>query len=153
MMSKVSSNGPAFLLRIRRASSPSVVMSAYFHVLDGEHLVRIVWRDDMVHAEPVDRTTLEIGGAVRAGHAGDEAAPLGDGQVQGLMTRHRRDGAGDLLRCGGCLEHQAQLVRAYLGDGLERSHGAVLAVDAHVEHVLSGSGIAAEHVRYPRMDA
>ena len=44
----------------------------------------------------------------------------------------------DILRRRGDFEHQTQLVRADFLDRLERPHGAVLAVDANVEHVLVG---------------
>ena len=56
--------------------------------------------------------------------------------MQRLVPHHAGDRVGDLLRRCGDLEHETQLVRTDFLDRLERSHGAVLAVDADVQQVV-----------------
>src|SRR3546814_599049 len=113
MMSKVSSNGPAFLLRMRLARSASLstlgtLLSADVDELDREHLERIGRLHDVVEVEAEDLAALGIGGAVGAGDTGDQAAPLRDRQVERLMAHDRRDGGGEILRRRGHLERSEE---------------------------------------------
>src|SRR5689334_23400726 len=111
MTSNVSSKGPAFLLRMRRARSASVVMRLYVQFFESfafdtvpsraEHFVRIVGLDDVIDVETVHRAAIEMSGVVRTRERSDEAAPLGNRQMERLMPNDPRDGACDLLSgCG-----------------------------------------------------
>src|SRR5262245_61703067 len=126
MISKVSSNGPAVLLRIRLANSPSVAMSGpYINNVDREHLIGIVRFAHVVDAEAIDRAAFEISRAVDAGDARDQPAPFRDRKMQRLMPGHRDDGGGDLLCRRRDLEHEAELVAGQVPDRFERPHRAV----------------------------
>src|SRR5678816_1978700 len=60
MMSNVSSNGPAFLLRIRRASSASMVM-----------IISLMWRRRRRHIKEIIMTMLaELARLIRSKNAG-----------------------------------------------------------------------------------
>src|SRR3546814_18521722 len=97
MMSKVSSNGPAFLLRMRLARSASLstlgtLLSADVDELDREHLERIGRLHDVVEVEAEDLAALGLGGAVGAGDTGAQAAQLRDRKVELPMAPERRGG-------------------------------------------------------------
>src|SRR5215216_1012805 len=91
MKSKVSTNGPAFLLRMSWARSFSFVTPAPLPVrsdslqVNWEHLVRVGRLNHVVQVEAVNRAALDVGRRVRQRQCGDQALPLRNRLVQRHM--------------------------------------------------------------------
>src|SRR5258707_1124297 len=93
MMSNVSENGPAFLLRMRLVSSASimaVLRSADVDKLGAEHVSVAIGQRNMVHVEPIDWPTVDVGGIVQTGKAGDRALPFRDRCVEERLAADLR---------------------------------------------------------------
>src|SRR5258705_352689 len=84
-------------VRPRCGYSPGISIS-HSDVFDGEHLRGVVVLDHVIDTKPVDCPAFQMSRVIGTGHPGDQAAPFGDRQMNGLVPGDGGDGGGDLLR-------------------------------------------------------
>src|ERR1700674_4537532 len=85
MMSNVSENGPAFLLRMRLVSSASimaVLRSADIDKLRANHVFVRLGQRNVVHVEPIDGPAVDVRWIVQTREPRDGALPFGDRCMQ-----------------------------------------------------------------------
>src|SRR5258706_15736330 len=107
MMSKVSENGPAFLLRMRLVSCTSFIDRVSkvdeFH---SEHFFLVVRQGNMMEIEPVHRPPIDMGRIMQTGKRRNSTFPFRHRMVKEWLPAQQANCGGNLLRscCG--LKHQ-----------------------------------------------
>src|SRR2546429_5229068 len=94
--SRVSSNGPAFLLLHALAMSRMRAMS-YGLVVDGERCASVLDRHGVKHREAIRRRGFDVGRRIRECHVAFLAEASGKVDVQHLHPRDRQHRVGGLL--------------------------------------------------------
>src|SRR4030088_2543395 len=143
MMSNVSENGPAFLLRIRLVSCTSFIDG----IPDGnefctEHLFLGMWQSYMMEVKAIHCSAIDMCGIMKKCECGDRAFPLRDRMVEQRLAGLMRDRNRVFLRRGCCFEDQTNLFWNGFAVGFQLSHDRVASVNVkcHVIFVF-GKGL------------
>src|SRR5882762_3573121 len=97
-MSNVSTNGPAFLLRIRLESCASFInWISNIDKFCAKHFFLVVWQGDMMEVEAIHWSPIDMRRIVKTCESCYCAFPFWDWMVQEGLPAHHRNGAGDLL--------------------------------------------------------
>src|ERR1700730_17557570 len=101
-MSNVSTNGPAFLLRIRLESCASFInWISNIDKFCAKHFFLVVGQSDMMEVEAIHRSPIDMCRIVKAGEGCDCTLPLRDWMVQEGLPAQQSNGGSNFLgwRC------------------------------------------------------
>src|SRR6202047_2183154 len=137
-MSNVSTNGPAFLLRIRLESCASFIhWISNFYKFCAKHFFLVVGQSDMMEVETIHRSPIDMCRIVKTCEGCDCTFPFRNRVVQERLPAHQRNGGRDLLGRSCRLENQTDLFWNRFPVRLQLSHNPISSIDMKFEVILA----------------
>src|SRR5580692_11062309 len=137
-MSNVSTNGPAFLLRIRLESCASFInWISNIDKFCAKHFFLVVGQSDVMEVEAVHWSPIDVCRIVKTSEGCDCTLPFWDGMVQEGLPAQQRNCCRELLgrRCR--LENQTDLFRNRRAVRIQLPHNRISSVDMNFEVILA----------------
>src|SRR5580700_105295 len=137
-MSNVSTNGPAFLLRIRLESCASFInWISNIDKFGAKHFFLVVRQSDVMEVEAIHRSPIYMCRIMKTCEGCDCTFPFRDWMVQERLPAHQGNGSSDLLggRCR--LQNQTDFFWNGFAVRLQPSHNRIPSVDMKFEVILA----------------